>query len=88
TQGVDATAAAAAAAAGPDDVSAQTLAADLDLLDGHVEEAFARLVGLVSRTAGEERNQAREHLISLFEAVGNDDARVLTARRDLASALF
>ena len=78
----------AAAAAAPDDVAAQTLVADLDMLGGHVEDAFARLVELVRRTAGDERNAAREHLVALFAAVGNDDPRVLKGRQALASALF
>ena len=88
TQGVDLAAARAAAAANPDDVDAQTLVADLDMLGGHVEDAFVRLVELVRRTAGDERNQAREHLLGLFAAVGNDDPRVLKGRQGLASALF
>ncbi|WP_193604718.1 co-chaperone YbbN [Nocardioides dongkuii] len=87
-QGVDAGAARAAAAASPDDVAAQTLVADLDLFDGQVEDAFARLVELVRRTSGDDRNAAREHLLGLFAAVGNDDARVLKGRQALASALF
>jgi putative thioredoxin len=88
TQGVDLSAAREAAAANPEDVDAQTLVADLDLLGGHVDEAFTRLVDLVRRTAGDERNQAREHLLGLFAAVGNDDPRVLRGRQNLASALF
>jgi putative thioredoxin len=88
TQGVDLEAARAAAAASPDDVDAQTLVADLDLLGGEVDDAFTRLVDLVRRTAGDERNQAREHLLGLFAAVGNDDPRVLRGRQNLASALF
>jgi putative thioredoxin len=88
THGVDLQAAREAAAASPDDVDAQTLVADLDLLGGHVEDAFDRLVGLVRRTAGDERNRAREHLVGLFAAVGNDDPRVLRGRQSLASALF
>jgi putative thioredoxin len=88
TRGVDLNAARAAAAANPDDVDAQTLVADLDLLGGHVEDAFNRLVGLVARTAGDERDKAREHLIGLFGAVGNADPRVVRARQALASALF
>ncbi len=84
----DAAAARAAADASPDDVDAQTLAADLDLLDGDVEAAFDRLVELVRRSAGAERNAAREHLLGLFAAVGNDDPRVLKGRQNLASALF
>lgn len=88
TQGADLNAARAAAAANPDDVAAQTLVADLDMLGGHVEDAFNRLIGLVARSSGDERNQAREHLIGLFAAVGNDDPRVLKGRQALASALF
>jgi putative thioredoxin len=88
TQGVDLAAARAAAAASPDDVAAQIMVADLDLLGGHVEDSFARLVELVRRTSGDERNAAREHLIGLFAAVGNDDPRVLKGRQALASALF
>jgi putative thioredoxin len=72
----------------PDDVEAQTLVADLDLLGGHVDDAFDRLIDLVRRTTGEEREKARTHLVALFAAVGNDDARVLRARQALASALF
>jgi putative thioredoxin len=88
TQGVDLNEARAAAAANPDDVDAQTLVADLDMLGGHVEDAFNRLIDVVRRTAGDDRDQAREHLIGLFGAVGNDDPRVLKGRQSLASALF
>ncbi|QZY30225.1 co-chaperone YbbN [Nocardioides coralli] len=88
TRGVDLQAAREAAAANPDDVDAQTLVADLDLLGGHVDDAFQRLVDLVRRTSGKERDSAREHLLGLFGAVGNDDVRVLRARQQLASALF
>ena len=88
TQGVDLNEARAAAADAPDDVDAQTMVADLDMLGGHVEDAFARLVELVRRTSDKDRDRAREHLLGLFAAVGNDDPRVLAARRNLASALF
>ena len=88
TKGVDLNAAREAAAANPDDVAAQTLVADLDLLGGHVDDAFARLVDLVRRSAGDDRDRAREHLLGLFAAVGNEDPRVLAGRQKLASALF
>ncbi len=88
TQGVDLPAAREAAAANPDDVDAQTLVADLDMLGGHVDDAFDRMVELVRRSAGEDRDRAREHLVGLFGAVGNDDPRVLRGRQNLASALF
>lgn len=88
TQGVDLNTARAAAAAAPDNLDAQIMVADLDMLGGHVEDAFNRLVALVARTAGEDRTRVRDHLIGLFGAVGNDDPRVLRGRQNLASALF
>ncbi|MDT7570482.1 MAG: putative thioredoxin [Actinomycetota bacterium] len=88
TQDVDPAAAREAAAANRDDVGAQTLVADVDMLGGHVDDAFARLIDLVRRTAGAERDQARTHLLGLFAAVGNDDPRVLKGRQSLANALF
>jgi len=88
TQGVDVNAARSAAAEHPDDVDAQTLVADLDLYGGHVEDAFTRLVELVRRTTGDDRDRARQHLLGLFAAVGNEDPRVIRGRQNLASALF
>lgn len=88
TQGVDERAARQQAADHPDDVAAQTAVADLDLLGGHVEDAFARLVDLVRRVSGAERDAARTHLVGLFELVGNQDDRVAKARTALANALF
>ena len=88
TQDVDAAAARAAGAEQRDDVDAQTLVADLDRLGGHVEDAFLRLIDLVRRTSGDERDQARQHLLGLYAAVGNDDPRVQKGRQGLASALF
>ncbi len=88
TRGVDPEAARAAAAAKPDDVAAQTLVADLDLLDSRLDEAFARLIDLVRRTSDADRDAARKHLIEMFGVVGDDDPVVLKARQSLASALF
>jgi putative thioredoxin len=78
----------ARADAAPDDVDAQLAAADAELALDRVEAAFARLVATVARTAGEERDRAREHLVGLFELFPGDDPRVATARRALARALF
>jgi putative thioredoxin len=88
THHVDTAQARAAAAAHPHDVQAQALVADLDLIGGHVEDAFARLIDLVRRSAGDERDAARKHLIEMFALVGDDDNRVKKARQLLASALF
>src|SRR3954471_3126303 len=88
TQGADLQAARAAAAAAPTDVDAQILVADLDLLGGHVEDAFLRLIDTVRVTADADRNKAREHLVELFEVIGVTDERVVKARKSLMSALF
>lgn len=88
TQGVDLNTARAAAAENPDDVDRQIMVADLDMLGGHVDDAFGRLVELVRRTAGDDRTRVRDHLVQLFAAVGNEDPRVLRGRQNLASALF
>ena len=78
----------AAAEKSPDDVAAQTLAADVEVLSGLAEAAYQRLVNLVRRTSGDDREAARKHLVSLFTVAGPDDPAVATARRALASALF
>jgi putative thioredoxin len=85
---VDPVAALAAAAQNPDDVAAQQLAADVEILSGQAPEAYDRLVALVRRTSGDERDAVRKHLLSLFAVAGPDDPAVSTARRALARALF
>lgn len=70
------------------DAEAQIAAADLDLVGGHVEDAFGRLTDTVGRTAGDDRDAVRRRLLELFEVVGADDPRVVAARRALARALF
>jgi putative thioredoxin len=63
----DEAAARRAAAGRPDDVDAQSKVADLDLANGRVDDAFDRMLGLIRRTSGEDRDQARRHLIGLFD---------------------
>jgi putative thioredoxin len=77
-----------AAADSSDDLNIQLAAADVEMINGQAEAAFARLIGLIKRLSGEERNQARVRLLELFETLGNADERVLKARRDLMTALF
>lgn len=88
TADLDANAVREAAAQNPTDVTAQTQVADLDLLGGHVEDAFARLIDLVRATSGDERTAAREHLIGLFDIIGPTDEWVKKARTALMSALY
>ncbi|MEV4626265.1 tetratricopeptide repeat protein [Micromonospora sp. NPDC049523] len=86
--GVDPNAAIAAAEANPDDVPAHLLAADIEVLSGQAEQAYARLVSLIRRSSGDDREGIRRHLLSLFTVAGPDDPAVAGARRALASALF
>ncbi len=76
------------AAEHPDDVQAQSRVADIDLASGKIEEAFDRLLGVVRRTSGTEREQARVHLVGLFEILPPRDPRVTKARSALSALLF
>lgn len=78
---------AARAEAAPD-VALQVQAADVEVLSGQVDAAFARLIATVQRTAGDDRETARKHLLDLFEVVGSDDPRVVKSRQRLMAALF
>ncbi|GAA4955851.1 tetratricopeptide repeat protein [Streptomonospora halophila] len=77
-----------AAADDPADVQAQIDVADIDMYGGNIEDAFDRLVATVRRTADDDRDRARQHLLSLFEVLPPGDPRVGKARRALTSALF
>lgn len=87
-QDADLQAARAAAAAAPTDFDAQFLVADLDLVGGHVDDAFARLLDLFAELPADDRTPVRERILELFGLVGDDDARVIRARTRLASLLF
>jgi putative thioredoxin len=88
TDGQVAEQALAAAVAQPTSVPAQALAADFEVLADEVNAAFGRLLGVIAATSGDEQDQAKSHLLILLDLVGNEDPRVLAARRQLASALF
>jgi putative thioredoxin len=76
------------AAEHPDDVEAQIRVADIELATGRAEEAFNRLLGVVRRTSGEQRDRARAHLVSLFEILPPRDPEVTRARSALSALLF
>ncbi|MCW2514360.1 MAG: Thioredoxin [Mycobacterium sp.] len=85
TQPADAIAVADAA---PTDVEAAFSAADVEVTQDLVDEAFTRLIRLVQRTAGDERTAVRTRLVELFELFPQDDPRVVAGRRNLANALY
>ena len=76
------------AAEHPGDVEAQARVADIDMATGRIEEAFNRLLGVVRRTSGEERDRARVHLVGLFELLPPNDQQVKKARSALSALLF
>ena len=88
TDGVDPRQALEKAATAPDDVAAQTLAADIEVLGEQIQPAIDRLVGFVRRSADEDRDRARVHLLELLSVLDPEDPRVLAGRRSLANALF
>jgi putative thioredoxin len=76
------------AADNPQDLPLQLKAADMEIVNGGVEAAFTRLLQVVKVNAGDERNKAKEHLLSLFALVDPADPRLTAARSALANALF
>jgi putative thioredoxin len=78
----------ARADAAPDDIDLQLAAADTEIVGDDVDGGLGRLVDLVRRTSGDERDRVRARLLELFTAVGAGDPRVGNARRALSAALF
>lgn len=72
----------------PEDIDAQLSAADVELASQRVEKAFNRLLDVIRRTSGPDRDRARTHLVELFNLFSAEDPVVAKARRDLASALY
>lgn len=74
--------------AAPNDIDAQLAAADVLLLNQDPEGAFDRIIDVVRRSAGDDRDRARTRLLELFELFDPAEPFVMTARRKLASALY
>ena len=72
----------------PTDITLQIRAADVEIVNGGVEAAFARLIQAVRFTSGDERTKVKDHLLNLFALVDQSDPRLVAARKELASALF
>ncbi|MGY5764887.1 tetratricopeptide repeat protein [Brachybacterium sp. DNPG3] len=88
TADADLAAARTAAAEAPEDLEAQLLVADLDMLGGHVEDAFGRLLDLLRGADAETKDAVRARLLELFEVAGAEDPRVGPARKRMANLLF
>jgi putative thioredoxin len=88
TDGLDAAKVMQDAIAKPDDLVAQMQCADVEIMQGDLEQGFKRLLNLITIYAGDERKQVKERLLELFALVDPADPRVIKARTSLANALF
>lgn len=88
TAGADLQAVRDAAAQAPQDLAAQLAVADLDMLGGHVDDAFARLLDQLRGADQETKDLVRARLLELFDVVGGEDPRVGAARKRLANLLY
>jgi putative thioredoxin len=86
--GTDAGVIRAAAGANATDTAAALAVADLDVVGGHVDDAFDRLLTLFPKVDDDAKDQIRLRLLELFAVVGVADPRVVSARLRLTNLLF
>ena len=72
----------------PDSLQDQMMAADIEVAQGLYRQAFDRLLAVMKRVSGDEKNKAKEHLLALFKLVDPRHPDLIQARKELASALF
>jgi putative thioredoxin len=88
TRDADLAAVRKAAADAPSDIEAALAVADLDMLGGKVDDAFARLLDLLPGADADDKEKLRVRLLELFELAGTGDPRVSKARKRLAISLY
>ena len=88
TDGLDAAAIMKIAIEQPDDVQIQMQCADVEIMQGDLEQGFKRLLRLISVLSGDEQKSVKDRLLELFALVDPADPRVIKARAALANALF
>ena len=76
------------AGASPNEITIQLKAADVEIASGLNREAFARMIRFIKASEGDEKKIAREHLLQLFSLVDPADLELISARKELASALY
>lgn len=88
TDGLDAGHIIQSAIESPDDLEIQMKCADIEIMQGDLEQGFNRLLRLISLLSGDEQKEVKERLLELFGLVDPADPRVIKARAALANALF
>jgi putative thioredoxin len=77
-----------AAADAPGDLAAAFAVADVDMMGGHVEDAFDRLLKVMADSDAEDKERVRKRLVEYFDVVGQTDPRVNKARQKLTMLLY
>ena len=88
TDGIDGAKIMQEAVESPDDIEIQLRCADIEIVSGYLEPAFARLLRLIPLFDGADKKIVKDRLIELFALVDPADPRVIKARAALANALF
>ncbi len=88
TDGIDGAKVMQDSSAQPDNIAIQLQCADIEIVSGYLEPAFARLLRLIPLFDGAEKKLVKDRLIELFALVDPADPRVIKARAALANALF
>ena len=88
TDGLDAASVMQSAIENPDEITIQMVCADVEIMQGDLEQGFKRLLRLISTYSGAEQKLVKERLLELFALVDPADPRVIKARAALANALF
>lgn len=88
TEGLDAALVMQKAIEEPDNIEIQMQCADVEVMQGDLEQGFKRLLNLISILAGDEQKNAKDRLLEFFALVDSADPRVIKARAALANALF
>ncbi len=87
-ESLDANTVMAQANADSENVELAMQAADIEIMAGHLEQGFNRLLAQIAVLSGEEQKKVKERLLELFALVDSADPRVIKARAALANALF
>jgi putative thioredoxin len=77
-----------AAADAPDDVQAQLAVADVDMIGGQIDDAFARLLDFLAAGHRADLDPVRERLLEYFAIPEPDDPRLKSARRRLSTLMY
>lgn len=88
TDGLDAAKIMQEAISSPDSIAVQMQCADIEIMQGDLEQGFKRLLNLISVHTGDEQKEVKNRLLELFALVDPADPRVIKARTALANALF